>query len=94
MCQAVDYDMLGACKDQQIPAQQTIVFIFIESENKRLMKQKDIQIPEIGRGKWEKDNLGRKYRLWTFANFIDSFYLLHLHLSLLLHLSFVTEYGT
>lgn len=53
MCQALDCDMLGGCKDQQImvPDQQIIVVTLFESENRRLMKQKDIQIPEIRRGK-------------------------------------------
>lgn len=42
--------MLGGCKDQRamIPAQQIIAVILFESENKRLIKQEDIQIPEIG----------------------------------------------
>lgn len=53
MCLALDCDMLESCKNQQVmvPAQQIMVVILFESENKRLMKQKDIQFPEIGRGK-------------------------------------------
>lgn len=49
----------------------------MSQKNQRGIKQKDIQTPEIGRGKWEKDNPGRKDGLWTLASICVS----HSHLS-------------
>lgn len=72
MCQTLNYEAGGLHRPTSHGLCSINYCCYLESENKRLMKQ-DIWIPEIGRREWEKDNFKRKGRLERFSNFTDSF---------------------